>query len=115
MPRVWFTADLHLGHGTFIKLWQRPFLTPEELERARRDARGQWQLSEETIRRHDDVLLDSINSRVGADDTLCSRIRCHEQNSVSGTVNVFPANGSWHLRVPGTLDFPWHLRFPVAP
>jgi calcineurin-like phosphoesterase family protein len=70
MGRVWFTADLHLGHGTFIKLWQRPFLNTEEMERARRDARGQWRLSEETIGRHDNALINSINSRVGVDDTF---------------------------------------------
>jgi hypothetical protein len=34
---VWFTADLHLGHGAFVKLWQRPFLSPEELKRAKDD------------------------------------------------------------------------------
>jgi calcineurin-like phosphoesterase family protein len=70
MSRVWFTADLHLGHGTLIKLWQRPFLAPEELERAQRDARGDWRLSEETVARHDDALLKSINSQVAIDDTL---------------------------------------------
>ena len=70
MARVWFTADLHLGHGTFIKLWQRPFLTNEEMERARRDARDQWRPSEETISRHDNALIDSINSRVGVEDIL---------------------------------------------
>jgi calcineurin-like phosphoesterase family protein len=70
MSRVWFTADLHLGHGTLIKLWQRPFLSPEEMERARRAARGEWRLSEATIALHDDALLNSINSRVGADDAL---------------------------------------------
>jgi calcineurin-like phosphoesterase family protein len=70
MARVWFTADLHLGHGTFIKLWHRPFLSPEETELLRRGTKGQWRVSEETVRRHDDALLDAVNSRVGADDVL---------------------------------------------
>jgi calcineurin-like phosphoesterase family protein len=68
--RVWFTADLHLGHANIIKFCQRPFLSPEEQELARRDSRGQWRLSEETVRRHDDALLEAINSRVEAGDVL---------------------------------------------
>jgi calcineurin-like phosphoesterase family protein len=70
MSNVWFTADLHLGHGTFIKLWQRPFLAPDEMESARRDPRGQWRVSEETVGRHDDAIVEAINSRVGADAVL---------------------------------------------
>jgi calcineurin-like phosphoesterase family protein len=70
MARVWFTADLHLGHANIIKYCQRPFLSPEERERVRQDARGRWSLSAETVRRHDDGLLEAINSRVGASDIL---------------------------------------------
>jgi calcineurin-like phosphoesterase family protein len=101
MARVWFTADLHLGHGNIIKYCQRPLLTAEEKERARREPRGKWRVSEETVRRHDNALLEAINAEVAADDTLwllgdfClgrleearpyrDRIRCREVHLVWG-------------------------------
>jgi calcineurin-like phosphoesterase family protein len=67
---VWFTADTHLGHGNIIKYCLRPFLTAKERELAERDARNSPKLSPETIRRHDEAILDAINSRVQPDDTL---------------------------------------------
>ncbi len=70
MSRVWFTADLHFGHGNIIKYCNRPFLTAEEAERARTDRRGRWHVSDETVRRHDEALLDVINAQVREDDTL---------------------------------------------
>jgi calcineurin-like phosphoesterase family protein len=70
MANVWFTADLHLGHGNIIRYCLRPFLTPEEQERARRDRQGKWRLSDETVRRHDDALLAALNAAVGAKDVL---------------------------------------------
>ncbi len=68
--KVWFTADLHLGHGNIIKYCQRPFLSAQERERARSDSRGKWRISDETIRAHDDALLDAINSRIEPEDVL---------------------------------------------
>jgi calcineurin-like phosphoesterase family protein len=68
--RVWFTADLHLGHANIIKFCSRPFLSPEEQALARRDCRGDFPLCDETVRRHDDALLDAINERVTEKDVL---------------------------------------------
>src|SRR5947208_722749 len=42
--QVWFTADLHLGHGNIIRYCQRPHLNEEEKRRAAEDARGRWHL-----------------------------------------------------------------------
>ena len=70
MSELWFTADLHLGHGNIIKYCQRPFLSPEENARAAKDSRGSWKVSAETVRRHDAAILDAINERVGPEDTL---------------------------------------------
>jgi calcineurin-like phosphoesterase family protein len=68
--RVGFPADLHLGHANIIKFCQRPFLSSEEQELAFRDSRGDFRLSEATVRRHDDALLEAINSRVAESDIL---------------------------------------------
>lgn len=101
MPELWFTADLHFGHGNIIKYCQRPFLSGEEQARAREDARGNWRVSAETVRRHDEALLAAINDRVGEEDELwvvgdfClgpletarqyrSRIRCRQVHFVRG-------------------------------
>jgi len=70
MPHVWFTADLHLGHGNIIKYCVRPFLSALEQERAIEDPRGKWRVSEKTLARHDEALLDAINAVVQAQDTL---------------------------------------------
>jgi calcineurin-like phosphoesterase family protein len=70
MATVWFTADLHLGHANIIRYCLRPFLSPEEQELALRDPRGRWRVSEETVRRHDDALLDALNAAAGERDTL---------------------------------------------
>jgi len=70
MPELWFTADLHLGHGNIIKYCRRPHLSPEESLRAKEDSRGGWKVSRETVLRHDAALIDAINERVGKGDTL---------------------------------------------
>jgi calcineurin-like phosphoesterase family protein len=99
--KVWFTADLHLGHANIIKYCRRPHLSAEEKRLAAADARGRWHVSDETVRRHDDELLDAINSRVDRRDLLwvvgdfCmggraeaahyrSRIRCQDVRLVRG-------------------------------
>lgn len=68
--KVWFTADTHFGHGNIIKFCQRPFLTPEELETVRRDPRSRFRISDDSVRRHDEALLEAINSRVAEGDLL---------------------------------------------
>jgi calcineurin-like phosphoesterase family protein len=68
--QVWFTADLHLGHGNIIRYCQRPHLNAEEKRKAAEDCRGRWRVSDETVRRHDEALLDAINERVEPGDVL---------------------------------------------
>jgi len=70
MSELWFTADLHLGHANIIRYCQRPFLTDEESARAAVDPEGRGKVSAETVIRHDEALLEAINSRVGRNDTL---------------------------------------------
>ncbi|MEM6278059.1 MAG: metallophosphoesterase [Verrucomicrobiota bacterium] len=70
MPEIWFTADLHLGHGNIIKYCGRPFLSESEKEKAADDSRGSWKVSAETVERHDAAILDAINKRVRPEDTL---------------------------------------------
>lgn len=69
MP-TWFTADTHFGHGNIMKYCDRPFMSREEQGAVRADPRGRLRLSDATVKRHDDALLDAINSRVAANDTL---------------------------------------------
>lgn len=70
MSEVWFTADTHFGHANIIKYGKRPFLNQDELELLKEEPRGSWRVSKESLRRHDQGLLDAINSRVQKDDTL---------------------------------------------
>src|SRR5687767_5046920 len=56
--------------GNIIKYGDRPHLSPAERQRAAEDPRGRWRVSEETIRRHDEELLDAINRRVDKRDRL---------------------------------------------
>jgi calcineurin-like phosphoesterase family protein len=98
---IWFTADLHLGHGNILKYCNRPHLNAEEKRLAAQDARGRWRVSDATVKYHDESLLDAINSRVDTRDTLwvvgdfCmggrqeaegyrARIRCQDVRLVRG-------------------------------
>ena len=72
MSRLWFTADLHLGHGNIIKYCHRPHLSKKESLLASTEPRGGWNVSRETIVRHDDALIAAINERVAEKDSLGS-------------------------------------------
>jgi calcineurin-like phosphoesterase family protein len=67
---TWFTADTHFGHGNIIKYCARPFLSPKERAAVRNDPRGKLRVSRETVERHDNSLLNAINSRVAPSDHL---------------------------------------------
>lgn len=66
---IWFTADLHLGHGNIIKYCHRPFLTPDEQQVLRHDPRA-FRVSRQAVEKHDTALLNAINERVMWDDEL---------------------------------------------
>jgi calcineurin-like phosphoesterase family protein len=68
--QVWFTADTHFGHGNIIKYCNRPFMSAEEVAAIRADPRGKYRLSADTVRRHDEALLDAINTKVAKTDAL---------------------------------------------
>lgn len=73
MSRVWFTADTHFGHANVIKFCQRPFLTDADrslMEASSTHERSPWTVSRESVRNHDEQLLDAINSNVQLNDTL---------------------------------------------
>ena len=70
MSKVWFTADTHFGHANIIRYCNRPFFNSDEERLASEDPRGNWRLSKETIQRHDQGILEAINSRVQQDDIL---------------------------------------------
>lgn len=70
MSELWFTADLHLGHANIISYCHRPHLSEEEKERVRLNPRKPGNISPETVKRHDDALLEAINERVAREDTL---------------------------------------------
>ncbi|MFK7766324.1 MAG: metallophosphoesterase [Mariniblastus sp.] len=70
MSQVWFTADTHFGHANIIKYCQRPFLSESELELLSSDPRGRWEVSADTVERHDTALLEAINLRLTKHDTL---------------------------------------------
>lgn len=81
VPKVWFTADLHLKHPNIIKYCQRPFMNDAELAAviaARRSSGDVWRspefeeikISAETVERHDTHLIDQINRLVNARDIL---------------------------------------------
>lgn len=70
MPETWFTADPHFGHGNIIRHCGRPFLSGPDQERQRANPQGSWKVSAESLRIHDEALLDALNSRVAPADTL---------------------------------------------
>jgi calcineurin-like phosphoesterase family protein len=112
MSDLWFTSDLHLGHGNIITHCNRPFLSEAEAERVREERSGS-RVSRETIERHDDALLQAINDRVRESDVLWilgdfslaplevatayrKRIRCREVNFVRGNHDLPSYDALFH-------------------
>lgn len=65
---TYFTADTHFNHGNILKYCQRPWLSEEEKELLRRHEN--FKVSQASVARQDDALIDAINKTVGEDDEL---------------------------------------------
>ena len=68
MGKIFFTSDLHFNHGNIMKFCHRPFMTKEEEDLL--SQHGNFRVSNESIQRMNDSLIDSINNIVGENDTL---------------------------------------------
>lgn len=73
---MWFfTADLHLGHNNIIKYCNRPFMNWDEQQFFEIIKTGQvpiseLKISEQSTKKMDDQIIQSINDTVGQDDHL---------------------------------------------
>lgn len=82
MPKIWFTADTHFGHGNIVKYCNRPFLAKSDIEALKTNG-GEWhdgnwkgefasrhRISYEAIELMNNTIIDNINKYVGEDDVL---------------------------------------------
>jgi len=65
---TYFISDTHFGHGNILRFCCRPWLNDAEMPLAQ--AGKQFRVSEESVRKMDDAILDNINAVVGKNDTL---------------------------------------------
>jgi calcineurin-like phosphoesterase family protein len=70
MSEFWFIADCHFGHGNIIKFCRRTEFMSEEEVGWLDTRKDKWWVSQDTIDRHDQAILDNINSVVHPQDQL---------------------------------------------
>jgi len=79
----YFTADTHISHGNIIKYCNRPFMSDDELEvlkacdsstkykgQYEKDAVKRLRISDNSITKMNETIINNINSIVGEDDIL---------------------------------------------
>ena len=82
MPKIWFTADTHFGHGNIVKYCNRPFLKKLDIEALESNG-GEWhdgiwkgefasrhRISREAVEEMNNTIIDNINKYVAEEDTL---------------------------------------------
>lgn len=66
--KIGLTSDTHYGHANIIQYCLRPWLSDAELTEVQKG--NKIKVSDDTLRRHDDALVERINDTLGPDDVL---------------------------------------------